>query len=432
MVSNEKNNKEERVQVILLAAGVSTLGANPPADAVLRTLERLGERLKGEDPLIVEMCRQAAVATFKLGDYVDAPARLVDAALKTTPKKEEENEYVTYGTTQGGAVIIDIVQRGRNLEWVTARPGGGRVRIVETVSERVKWPRHTLPWAIPSVEQVQKAIDLGARPPFEELVFLFKRCVVLPEPQDSYADLLAAWVLGTYRLDEFSYFPELLLEGEPVRGKTRLGKAVIFTAFRGMVTPSPTPAVIFRQRARHRIGLFLDVTDLPGLLYRNPEILNLVLHGFERGGVVSRVTRFDAPPPEQIENFAAYGPTILATNKPIEDESALVSRCIRIPMPEAGRRKVPDALRGDARVTLAIRAQCVAWAAQAVADGKTLPPPWRAFEGRLHDLGTPLLRVLKAVCPEALPGFIKLLGAGAEAQKKEVSGSPVARFGAAL
>lgn len=432
MMADEKNNKDERIQSILLAAGVLTLGAGPQPDAVLRTLERLGSLLIGADPLIVEMCRQAAITTFKLGDYAEAPARLVDAALKATPKREDETEYVTYGRTQGGAVIIDIVQRGRNLEWVTARPGSGRVRIVETVPERVKWPRHTLPWAIPSVKEVQKAIDLGARSPFEELVFLFKRLAVLPEPQSTYADLLAAWVLATYRLDEFSYFPELLLEGPPERGKTRIGKAVIFTAFRGMATPSPTPAVIFRQRARHRIGLFLDVTDLPGLLYRHPDINDLLLHSYEVGGMVSRVTHPDAPPPEQIENFAVYGPTILATNKTLKDDSALASRCIKITMPEAGGAKVPDALGQDARVALAIRAQCVAWAAQAVADGKTLPQGWREFKGRLNDVWMPLLRVLKVVCPEAMPELIKLVRAGAEVQKKEVSGTKEARVAVAM
>ena len=432
MASNGNNDKGERIDNILNAAGILVLGAKPRPDEILPALERLGSLLIGADPLIVEMCRQAAVATFKLGHYCDAPSRMVDAALKATPKREDETEYVTYGTTQGGAVIIDIVQRGRNLEWVTARPGSGRVRIVETVSERVKWPRHTLPWAIPSVEQVQKAIDLGARSPFEELVFLFKRLAVLPEPQTTYADLLAAWVLGTYRLDEFSYFPELLLEGPPERGKTRIGKAVIFTAFRGMATPSPTPAVIFRQRARHRIGLFLDVADLPGLLYRNPDINDLLLHSSEVGGMVSRVTHPDAPPPEQIENFAVYGPTILATNEAIKDESALASRCIRIPMPEAGGEKVPDALGQDARVALAMRAQCVAWAAQAVADGKALPQGWREFKGRLNDLWMPLLRVLKDVCPEAMPELIKLVRAGAEVQKKEVSGTKEARVAVAM
>ena len=288
MASNKKKNKGDdekynKVANILRAAGISGLGERPPIDAVLHVLQNLGVLLYGEDPLVAAVCRDAVISTFRLGNYVTAPAKLVDAALKSTPKKEDEGEYTTYGMTENGSVIIDIVQRGRKLEWVVVRPGSGKIKLVgeepyhpaDKVTGKMMWPRHTLQWAIPCAKEVEKAIDLGARSPFEELVFLFKRRAVLPEPQGPYADLLAAWVLGTYRLDEFSYFPELLLEGPPERGKTRIGNACMFTAFRGMATPSVTPAVIFRQRARHRIGLFLDVTNLPDKLYRSNDIEDL-------------------------------------------------------------------------------------------------------------------------------------------------------------
>lgn len=430
-MANEKN-KDDRIYSILTAAGILTLGEDPPADAVIRTLERLGNLLIGADPLIVEMCRQVAIATFKLGGYCDAPARLIDAALKASPKKEDEQEYTTHGLTPDGSVIIDIVQRGRHLEWVTAKPGTGKVKLVRAVPERVQWPRHTLPWKIPYAKEVEKALTLGAESPFMALFDLFKQRVVLPEPQAQYAVLLATWVLATYRLDEFSYFPELLLEGPPERGKTRIGKAVIFTAFRGIETPSPTPAVIFRNRARHRLGIFLDVTDLPEKLYRSNDIEDLLLHSYERDGVVPRVTHPDAPPPEQIENFAVYGPMILATNKAIKDDSALTSRCIRVPMPEAGGHDVPEALRADEPVTLELRAKCIAWAAHAVASGEVLKPMPRVLKGRLNDLASPLLRVLRVVCPQAIPELIKLLRAGVDVRRKEVSGTKEARVALAI
>ena len=139
-------------------------------------------------------------------------------------------------------------------------------------------------------------------------------------------------------------------------------RVALWPASRGMYTPSPSPATIFRDRARHRVTILLDVEDLPRLLQRGSDLGDLVLNSFERDGVIRRCTRPDARPEDQVETFAAYGATIVATNRSVRDSSPLASRCIRLSMPEAGGRLVPDAMRPDeARV---LRARAVAWAAR--------------------------------------------------------------------
>jgi len=446
MVSKKKNkeadDKYNRVANILAAAGVSSLGEKPHADAVFRVLDRLGHIMYGEnDKLFRAMVEDTVIGIFRLGQYGVSPAKLVAAALKSTPKRTEEGEYITHGPTSDGRVIIDMVQRGPKLEWVVVKPGTGRVTLVgeepfspsDKVAGKMMWPRCRLPWkGIPKAEDVEEALANGAEAPFMELYEMFKRRVTLPDPQGGYAVMLAAWVLGTYRLDEFTYFPELLIQGKAVRGKTRLGDACIFTAFRGIEMAGITSAVIFRYRTWHGVGLFLDETNLPKTLDKDVDKENLILHAFERGGTVARVTRLDAPPPDQIEDFVAYGPTILSSNNPIKDDSPLMTRCIQVPMPEARERDVPDHLLADERLALQLRAKCVAWAAHAVARGEVLPPHQRVFKGRLHDLATPLLRVLLAVRPEATRGLIKMLRGRELVQKKELIGTLDARVADAL
>src|SRR6185295_15720086 len=106
----------------------------------------------------------------------------------------------------------------------------------------------------------------------------------------------------------------------------------------------------------------LDVEDLPRTIERGDYLGDLLLASYERGGQVRRCTRPDAPPPEQAECLPAYGATIPLTNKPVRDDSPLASRCIRVPMPEAGGRTVPDGLSPED--ALALRARIVAWAAR--------------------------------------------------------------------
>lgn len=415
---------------VFTAAGIATLGSDPPADAVFYALERLGNLLVGADPLLRETCRSAVIGTLRLAG-VYGPARLVDAALRSTPKAADETEYHTFGPA-GDATVIDLVQSGRRLKWVLARPG--KIEIVERVEGRASWPRAVLPWAaIPLAEDVRNALDRGARPPFHDLADLYKARVVLPEPREPWAGLLAAWAMGTYLLDRFNYFPLILLEGPAERGKTRLGKALVWTAHRGMFTPSPTPATLFRDRARHRVALFLDVTDLPSMFKRGGDLVDLVLNSFEQDGVVRRVTRMDAPPQEQVETFATYGPTILASNRAIAEDSPLASRCIRVPLPEAGRVDVPEALK--ATEALPLRAEAVAWAAQLVADGTELPQIQGAlseFHGRLRDLATPPLRTTGLVQPEAVPVQARVLGQTDQERRGEVSGSRDARVAVAM
>jgi len=89
--------------------------------------------------------------------------------------------------------------------------------------------------------------------------------LILPEPQGVWALFCTLWVLAiTSRT--VGVFPTILLEGPTERGKSRLGKALIALARRGMVSPSVTPATLFRMAEFHLFTLFVDVKDVPALM----------------------------------------------------------------------------------------------------------------------------------------------------------------------
>jgi len=171
------------------------------------------------------------------------------------------------------------------------------------------------------------------------------------------------------------------------------------------------------------------VEDLDRTLLRS-DLGDLVLTSYERGGVVRRCTRPDAPPPEQIETFASYGATVLITNRPVRPESPLASRCFRVPLPEAGHAPVPDATAAEDMGEL--RARAVAWAARVLASGQRLPEAEVPFRGRMRDLTRPILQVLHLVAPDAVGSATELLARLDAARRAEAAQSWEARVAVAI
>lgn len=416
---------EYSIEELLAGAGFDGLGEDPSPEAIRLCVERLWDRISAEDVGQKSLIREEAVKRLRRAG-VRSAASVYDNLIKSMVDSSEEQQ------SDGGTIapgVVDLVEEGGQTLFVLE--GGEVVEAAEGVSA---WAIKSLPWApVPTAQSVHKALKTTATAEpvrdgrFDDLRKLIMEKVILPKPEKSWASLLAAWVFGTYLIPQFRYFPLLLLEGPPERGKTRLGKVLIFTAFRGVYTPSPTPAVLFRDREYHRVSLLLDIEDLPNALGRS-DLNDLILNSFERDGSVRRTTRPDAEPQNQIEHFRVYGPTILITNRPVADHSPLRSRCIRVPMPEAGDQQVPDAASPDD--LMQIRASIIAWVA--LHSGQQLPTVEVPFTGRLKDLATPILRVLKLVAPEEVEGVIALLRDLDADRKVEASGSWEARLATAI
>ncbi len=321
---------------------------------------------------------------------------------------------------------IDVVElKDGTLAWVVATASG--IEIVSEWEGEIPWHRKYLPWdSIPRAEDVHRAMESGAVCPFEELVEYLLERVFLPSPERIWAILLASWVIGTYFLDDFDHFPLILIEGLPERGKTRLGKAMIFPSLRGCYMPHTTPAVLFRYRAYHRAALLLDYEDLPRSL-RTDGLKDLILNSFERDGKVPRVIASDAAPEKQIQSFNTYGPTVLVSNRSVRPRDPLYSRCIRVQMPECGGERVFAPVRPE-QVTL-LRAKLVTFSARIRSEGNSLPQFRNPFRGRLADISQPIFRVLQAVHPASIGELEELFGQIDGGRRQDAASTPEGRVG---
>ncbi len=424
MMVFSSHSDSDPIEGILLRSGLRALPANPSSSALAGCLRALASEGAALDGLGILTLRNEAVTTLtKLG--CRSPAKLVDAAFNGA---SQENSPEVAERTYGPGIVDIVLTESGETRFVAIQDGV--VSVTERVDGQVPWSKEALPWApVPAANDVSAAIARGGHAPFAALVDLLKRSVVLPEPVAAWSHLLVGWILSTYLLELWDYMAVLLLEGPPARGKSRLSKVLAFTSYRGYLTPSPTAATLFRDRARHRITMALDTEDMTTTLGRG-DLMDLVLTSFERSGVVRRCTRPDAAPDKQIEAFATYGATLLITNKPIPSDSPLATRCLRICLPEAGAVHMPSSIRPEEAAGL--RAEAVAWAAHVIADPRSLPTVEVPLGGRLRDVATPLLRVLALVAPDTVPGVTALLASVEAERRSEASRSPEARVAMAM
>ena len=411
---------------LIRATGLHELDETPGGDAIETCLRALKKSLDGADALRRQTVRAEAIRV--LGEKkVRGATKLVDAALGGQRERSDsgsDGHWRTYGDG-----VVDVVRTDDGLQWIVIDEAG--VSLTDEISGRQKWPAHLIPWpTVPTATSVKEALAAGGAAPYAPLKRLIAERVVLPRPAHTWAALLTSWVLGTYLMDDLPYYPLILLEGPAERGKTRLAKALLYPAYRGVLTVSTSPAMLARDRAWHRVTLGLDVEDLPRVIERGDYLGDLLLGSFEQGAQVRRCTRPDAPPPEQAEALPSYGATIVLTNRPIRQGSPLASRCIRVPMPEAGGQIVPDALKpGEA---MEYRAQAAAWAALVRASSTPLPDVSVALRGRSRDLALPLLRVLALVAPEDVSSVSDLLLGLERNARAETARSWEARVAVAL
>jgi len=110
-----------------------------------------------------------------------------------------------------------------------------------------------------------------------------------------------------------NYTPIICLFAVPERGKSRLGKALIHVAYRGIHVESLRDAYLVRIANNFGATVFFDVKEIwhKAERYNSEDIL---LHRFEKGAKVARVLYPEKGAFKDIVYFRIFGPTIIATN----------------------------------------------------------------------------------------------------------------------
>ena len=318
--------------------------------------------------------------------------------------KKEDKRREVFTTLLSG--IVDVVEANGEPAFLMQTPDGGIELIseLETGDEVLRpFPKSEIPWALPRYTAVLEAFESDSP---DELYIDLKNFISTAAglPDTRWADLLSAWTLLTYRLESVHYLPLIYIHGVPERGKTRLGKALAFASWRGLLVPGLREAVLLRWRSYHRATLCLDIEDIAKEAKR-AGVDDLLLSSFERGATVARVLWPERGAGKDMRHFEAYGPSILVSNVALRSDSALATRFLPIVLPESGH--VDFGYPTTPEDGLPFRERALAWRAQTM--GEPLPEVERAVDRRLGDITLPILQVLAAVKPEMLEpvsGFI--------------------------
>jgi len=268
-------------------------------------------------------------------------------------------------------------------------------------------PENKIPWLLPSGEKVIENYEAMRKLSeadrnkglYDELVQYHKSASEMPS--EEHYDLLAVWILHTYLHHSFEYSPILCLYAVPERGKSRTGKSLTYIAYRGVHVESLRESYVTRLSDSFNTSIFFDVMDIWKKVERSGAE-DILLQRFEKGARVAKVLEPKKGPINDLVYFSVYGPTIIATN--IETHKILDTRAITINMPETSRCFDKDLKERDA---LSLKEKLVAFKAhnmEKVFDN--IPKP---VKGRLGDIMRPLHSIIRFVCPEREPAFLRLV-----------------------
>lgn len=195
-------------------------------------------------------------------------------------------------------------------------------------------PKDKVLWMIPKSSTVmQHYLSDTDAVLFIDLVNYLKTISKLPD--DNHYLFLAAFLMHTYLVDKFEYSPMIWFYAIPERGKTRTGKAMTYSAFRGVQIVTLREAHMIRLTTDLRATLFIDVTDLQQKADANG-VEDILLNRYEKGARIARVLYPDKGAFDDTVYYDIYGATIAATNETVND--VLATRTVQIIMPESDRQ----------------------------------------------------------------------------------------------
>ena len=269
-------------------------------------------------------------------------------------------------------------------------------------------PMENLPYLLPRAEKVleyyarykeDSRTDVD-RELFDDLVSYHRQCADLHD-RPAY-DLLAAWVLHTYQIENAGHSPLIWLYGPPERGKSRIGKAMTWVAYRGVILGTLNEANLIRMATDLKASLFFDASDLEKKL-RQEHSLDLFLQRVERGVAVSRVLHPTLGAFEDTSYFSVFGATVVATNSPLKE--GLETRAICIAMLPT-LQVFNDDVTPEA--ALPLKERCVAFRARHL--GSALPSYLKKFEDRLGDITRPIFQIIHMIRPDREVQLYEFIG----------------------
>ncbi|MDH5691216.1 MAG: hypothetical protein OEY81_07305, partial [Candidatus Bathyarchaeota archaeon] len=147
-------------------------------------------------------------------------------------------------------------------------------------------------------------------------------------------EIATAWVMHTWRMENWKCTPYLFFFGPPASGKTWAMEVLGALAYRPMMT-FPSPAAVYRTTEEWHPTFFLDEVQMYLQRTEKADIINYLNAGYRRGQTVIRME--ENPQTKRLEPvpFEVFGPKCLAGTIGLLE--TLKTRCFTIVMSRAVR-----------------------------------------------------------------------------------------------
>ena len=306
------------------------------------------------------------------------------------PQVENENKKKEIMSAWFDGLVEIVIGDNGDVCFLVKEDGNLVLKERHELSDRILIPPppEAIIWQVPKATEVLKyATGDSDAQLFQDLAEYHRSISELPD--DNHYNFLAVWDMHTYLMEKFEYYPIIWFYATPARGKSRTAKGITYVSWRGVILTTVKEAHIIRLATHHRATLFFDIMDLWKKVERG-NVDDIMLHRFERGGKVPRVLDPDKGPFKDTTWFDIYGPTIIATNKTINE--ILETRSIQIVMPETTRIFEDDVKEANA---LPFRERLVAFRARWI--DRQLPTVTKPVAGRLGDILKPIREIVNLV-----------------------------------
>lgn len=345
-------------------------------------------------------------------DFINLLKSAKEYTPKTNPKEPNQEGKTEYSLDPPGA--IETLSDGNRLIYYTENHE--LVELIKTDGRIYSPPpKSNCPYYIPDAAKVTRYIKLHSSHNCQEDLKLYQELLeyhksISDLPDEDHYELLVLWDFHTYLMEKIHFSPILYLYAVKERGKSRTGKGCIYVSKRGIWTEAVREADIIRWGNDHKAALGFDVKDAPRKFkYANCD--DLILARFEKGSVSSRTLWPEKGAFKDTKTYNLFGPTIIATNRPVDD--ILESRSISIDMKPTSKKFNQPVVPEDA-----FELKCKLAAFRIAHFKDSLVEAEKPVNGRLGDIITPLHSILLTYFPDKKSDFFRLLRK-IELQKKD-------------
>jgi hypothetical protein len=143
-------------------------------------------------------------------------------------------------------------------------------------------------------------------------------------PNEIFYDIAVLWILSSYLIEKFDAVSYLAFIGPKDSGKTRALEVITQLAYRGLLSPSCSPAGIFRLIQMYQPTLCLDEAEIYGNEQKT-EAIAVLNAGYKKGQLVLRYDKDK----KQMEGFSVFGHKALASTdvfvRTLESRSIIIN-----------------------------------------------------------------------------------------------------------